>query len=416
MKKLLFTSIVVLSALLTFGQQALHVSGLVQDSSNTSLANHPVWVNQYSNGSFLSQQKVYSDAWGYYNYTTFLQASTTLEVMTNDCNGHFYANSYLATATDTSFDDTLRIGCQGLPALNCMPNLTRLTSSTGLNLGLEDLNTTNSITNAVTVRYWIFGDGTSSTSYNVANISHTYSQSGTYSVCLIRNTVDTLNHIVYCEDTLCGSYSVSNTSPPAFCSSMFDVDTMASGGSSLVLYNRSTPLHNNTSYATSYAWDFGDGSTSSQPFPSHTYTSLGLYPICLTVTSVDSSQNVCTSSYCDTLGVDSAGNVLYKLSGAGFTLNVLNPNALEVAELLGTTNLQVYPNPSSGRVTVELGYILKNRIQWVIVNSRGQEVLAGAVSPNLKSFIINVDPLSSGLYQLKILDGNAVSNCKLMVF
>ncbi|AEV32518.1 PDK repeat-containing protein [Owenweeksia hongkongensis DSM 17368] len=416
MKKLLFTSIVVLSALLAHGQQALSISGLALDSSNTAIANQPVWINKYSNGSFFTQQLVYSDALGYYNYTTFSQASTTFQVMTNDCNGRFYSNSYLATAIDTSFDDTLRIGCQGLPALNCAPNMVKMASSSGLSLSLRDSNSSNPIPNAMLMRYWTFGDGTFSTTYNNANVSHSYSQAGSYTVCMIKNIVDTLTKMVYCEDTVCNAYTVSNSSPPTFCTAYFEVDTMASGGASLVLYNRSTPLHNNTRYATSYAWDFGDGGTSNQAFPTHTYTGAGSYTICLTITSIDSSQNICTNTYCDTLGVDSAGNVLYKNSGAGFTLNVLNPNALGVDEIKRDNTVEVFPNPTNGNVIIKLAQTPNDKVQWVIINSRGQEVLGGVESSHSRNFNINVDPLSNGVYQLKILDGNAVSSCKLMVF
>jgi len=37
---------------------------------------------------------------------------------------------------------------------------------------------------------------------------------------------------------------------------------------------------------TSWEWDFGDGSTSSQQHPSHTYTNLGSYTVSLTVTDI----------------------------------------------------------------------------------------------------------------------------------
>jgi PKD repeat protein len=46
-----------------------------------------------------------------------------------------------------------------------------------------------------------------------------------------------------------------------------------------------------------YAWDFGDGNTSSQQFPSHTFA-LGTYSVCLTVTGAS-----CTDTYCQTITV-----------------------------------------------------------------------------------------------------------------
>ena len=50
---------------------------------------------------------------------------------------------------------------------------------------------------------------------------------------------------------------------------------------------------NISSNATSYAWDFGDGTTSTQFNPTHTYTSSGSYQITLTVTGPEGSNAVC---------------------------------------------------------------------------------------------------------------------------
>jgi|GEM_PF-3141875 PKD repeat protein len=47
----------------------------------------------------------------------------------------------------------------------------------------------------------------------------------------------------------------------------------------------------------SWAWDFGDGTTSTQQNPSHTYNSLGSYTICLTITT----SNGCSDTFCDSL-------------------------------------------------------------------------------------------------------------------
>ena len=58
---------------------------------------------------------------------------------------------------------------------------------------------------------------------------------------------------------------------------------------------RSTPV--------SYAWDFGDGSTSSNAFPQHTYANYGTYNVCLTVSSAN-----CTTIYCDSVLIDTINN------------------------------------------------------------------------------------------------------------
>lgn len=53
---------------------------------------------------------------------------------------------------------------------------------------------------------------------------------------------------------------------------------------------------NRSQNATSYAWDFGDGETSTEQNPEHTYAEAGAYVVTLTVTGptgvVQSSQGV----------------------------------------------------------------------------------------------------------------------------
>lgn len=58
--------------------------------------------------------------------------------------------------------------------------------------------------------------------------------------------------------------------------------------------------------ALSYAWDFGDGNTSTTQSPVHTYSTEGSYTICLTITD----GNACTSTHCDsTLVVGIQGGI-----------------------------------------------------------------------------------------------------------
>jgi gliding motility-associated-like protein len=55
-----------------------------------------------------------------------------------------------------------------------------------------------------------------------------------------------------------------------------------------------------TGGATSWAWDFGDGSTSSLQNPSHTYTANGFQTVCLTT----SNSNGCADTSCRIVNVD----------------------------------------------------------------------------------------------------------------
>ena len=58
-----------------------------------------------------------------------------------------------------------------------------------------------------------------------------------------------------------------------------------------------------TNYSVSWLWDFGDGNTSTQQNPIHTYSN-GLYAPCLTVTYFDSTIiNYCISVSCDSIWI-----------------------------------------------------------------------------------------------------------------
>ncbi len=87
--------------------------------------------------------------------------------------------------------------------------------------------------------------------------------------------------------------------------------------------NGSTAQFTNTSVGSNlaYYWDFGDGGTSSALNPSHTYSTTGLYNVCLTIYSND-SLNFCQDVACDSIYIltDSTGacqaNFTYVTSGS----------------------------------------------------------------------------------------------------
>lgn len=152
-------------------------------------------------------------------------------------------------------------------------------------------------TTSTTTYLYTFGDGGNSTQQNP---SHTYASAGTYTVCLTIN--DTANG--GCTDSYCMSVTVPLGGNN--CQANFN---WTSAGNTAAFTN----LSSNSGFAT-YAWTFGDGATSMNVNPAHTYASAGSYAVCLTMT--DSSNGIlCTSTYCDSVTVGGASGGTCSISG-----------------------------------------------------------------------------------------------------
>lgn len=157
--------------------------------------------------------------------------------------------------------------CQQV-TVTCTPTAAAFTSTTGQ----QTATFTNMSTGSGPLSYsWAFGDGQTST---VASPNHTYSQPGYYTVCLI--TTGPCG-----ADTTC---SLVN----AGC-----VGTVAGFTSSSNLFNASFTNSSTGAGALSYAWDFGDGGSSSVASPSHTYAAAGSYTVCLIATSPCGADTTC---------------------------------------------------------------------------------------------------------------------------
>ena len=138
---------------------------------------------------------------------------------------------------------------------------------------------------------WEFGDGSTS---GVIHAAHAYGAAGTYTVTLTATT----NH--GCSD----DYSVDivvHDSPTAsfeFSVAGFSSEDGATGGcvDNVVIFENTSTIPVPETITDSF-WNFGDGSTSTEFEPSHTYVSSGTYTITLTVTS----EYGCTSTITKTI-------------------------------------------------------------------------------------------------------------------
>jgi PKD repeat protein len=141
---------------------------------------------------------------------------------------------------------------------------------------------TDTSTGLPTMWMWDFGDGTNAT---IANPSHIYQNAGVFTVKLTASNLagtDTKTETDY--------ISVTGDIPPPV--AMFE-GTPLSG--SVPLTVQFTDL--SIGPPTKYTWDFGDGITSDQANPSHTYTNPGSYTVQLTVFNSGGSHTMKRENY-----------------------------------------------------------------------------------------------------------------------
>jgi uncharacterized repeat protein (TIGR01451 family) len=134
----------------------------------------------------------------------------------------------------------------------------------------------NQSTGFVTSQQWDFGDGSFSSAYSQ---NHVYSAAGVYIVCLTTNSV--CDTVTYCDTVV-----VTCPAPSA-------------GFSSSTSFYQATFINQSASQSgTTYAWDFGDGNSSTLVNPTHAYTAPGNYLACLTV-----NDHCGSVTHCDTVVV-----------------------------------------------------------------------------------------------------------------
>ena len=195
----------------------------------------------------------------------------------------------------------------------------------------------------------------------------TINSGGTYSV-----TVTTLDG---CTDT--GSINVSTeVSPVATFNALngpgplaFDFDDLSTGN------------------PTSWLWDFGDGNSSTQQNPSHTYGSTATFTVCLTVTGPCG-----TDQDCQSLVVTSNG-----------------PSGIQGPPVT------VFPNPSDGHAWLQ--YNRAEPIQVEVFDAHGKSVLNRSHDAPLAGERVEMDlsGLAAGIYYLRYATPTTNGSIRLQI-
>ena len=154
-------------------------------------------------------------------------------------------------------------------------------------------------------------------------------------------------------------------------------------------YTASAYTYNFTSTgqnAISYAWDFGDGNTSTAANPNHTYATDGNYTVKLTITNCGR-----TAVHTQTINVNTA-SITDEVNANNF---IIAKNPVDQTLVLNTTNKS-------------------ERLKLTISNMLGQVVFKQQL-PKSTSHEINVTSLTSGAYIATLIQGNkAIFNNKFI--
>ena len=216
---------------------------------------------------------------------------------------HLYANAGTYTvcqiATSQCGSDTV---CQAVTVTCAAPGADWSSVTQDLTVSFADMSS-----QSPTAWSWDFGDGNSST---MQSPSHTYATGGTYSVCLIASSNCGSDTTCYMIDVICdvpvASFSFSY-----------------GGSGDVSFFDQSTS-------STSWFWDFGDGSTSTDENPDHTFASTATYTVCLIVTNLCGSDSVCIDVPVEVTGI----------SEGTLSTTILYPNPVEDLLTINLSNEQ----------------------------------------------------------------------------
>ena len=142
----------------------------------------------------------------------------------------------------------------------------------------------------------------------------------------------------------------------------------------------------------SWHWNFGDGNTSIEKNPIHTYNNTGLYTVSL---------EVCNGDVCDTIVKTDYINVL--------------PNGM--VEIGVDMSAKLFPNPNDGNFTLEIADKTSHELQLHIYNSIGELVYQEAFTTNGRTTKnLRLNNLANGVYFVNLnTQDNIVYRTKVVI-
>ena len=258
-------------------------------------------------------------------------------------------------------------------------------------------------TSPITEWEWDFGDG-EQTVTAIGTAMHAYAAPGVYTVSLTVRTAHGEDTAVQ-EDAI----TIASNAPPT---AQFTA-TPTGGTVALHVVFTDTSLPGGLPII-AWEWDFGDGASSTEQHPEHTYTTAGVYSVTLTVITANASDSVI---YADHITVTEGPEADFSSAGSPgdaplaiqFT-DLSRPGAAPIVSWLwdfgdGHTSTMQHPEHTyeyAGRYTVSLtvetaaGSDTETRSEYIVVLGRPKITLTADVSEGLSPLAVQFSYDSGG--------------------
>lgn len=240
-----------------------------------NFSNNPTCVNsnvQFTDASSISSGSITSWLWNFGNGNTSTLQNPSTSYTTA---GAVSVNLLVTSASGCTASITKPLTVGQIPtssfsySFNCIKDSVIFTNTSSISSG------------SITGSLWNFGDFSSTS--NLTNPRHNYNATGNYTATLVSTSnfscSSTSTVLVSLTNKVSANYSISATN---FCI-----------GSAISFSNASTY---SLSAINAWAWNFGDGGTSTQQNPSYTYTASGTYSITLQSTAADGCKGIITKT------------------------------------------------------------------------------------------------------------------------
>lgn len=232
---------------------------------------------------------------------------------------------------------------------------------------------------------WTFPNGPFPSSTNWTYTQ--YMPTGTYYYCVEVNDCP----------IVCDSIIVNQN-----CSADFNIKPV---NGNFVVEELSTPIPND-SLSLEYHWDFGDGTSSADPHPSHIYINPGNYDLCLQIKLYENLQFfrrlICMSEHCETI---TTTNPLSNVN--------IEDGDLSFSDAERIQHLRIFPNPAED--WLQITNTEKKAVEAVIIyDLGGHEVMTFQNQTEQSHVQVSVAALPRGVYLIKIKTESGIQASKFV--